>query len=721
MNGTFLDNLNPPQREAVAHTDGPLLVLAGPGSGKTRVITRRAARIATEVVRPEQVLAITFTNKAAEEMRSRIVALGAGEGMTVCTFHALCAKLLRMYGDRAGIPRGFTIFDVDDRRRVLKDVIEACGLSTTNYPPAAIEQRISRAKNDMIDAAGYAERHDDWQSRAIARIYDAYERRMADMGGLDFDDLLMRTAKLLMTDADLVDLLGRRFRYVLIDEYQDTNDAQYQIARLLASRHRNLCATGDPDQSIYGWRGANVGNILSFEKDYPEATVVRLEQNYRSTKRILAVADHLIAQNRSRKHKSLWTEGEEGDAVRMVQCASGHDEARYIAGQIRKHLAGGGRGDEVAIFYRVNALSRGVEEALLAAGVPYQIARGVEFYGRKEIKDVLAYLRVLVNHADEVALKRIINTPTRGIGDKSISRLLTLAESKGVPVYDMLMDVEALAPLGRSAGAVVRFAETIGDLAPALAMGPQAALEHVISHSGLRAMHHQAAQLGDEDALANVDELVSAAAEFERAHPGATIVDWLEHAALVSDVDAVREGGGAVTLMTLHAAKGLEFDIVYVIGLEENLLPYRRRDDEGLSEADVEEERRLCFVGMTRARRQLTLTHAQYRMMRGITQRTSRSPFLVGLKRVGAEEVADIGAVSGMNPGLPPGGRLPKDVEEWTIGTLVRHPQYGLGQLIGMFRGSARTHVRVQFESGRQEAIVLEYGELERVPFDEVD
>ncbi len=719
MSGSFLDDLNPPQREAVAHTDGPLLVLAGPGSGKTRVITRRAARIATEVTRPEHVLAITFTNKAAEEMRARIAALGVDGGMTVCTFHALCARLLRTYGDRAGIARGFTIFDVDDRRRALKDVIESCGLSTTNYPPAAIEQRISRAKNDLIDAAGYAERYDDWQSRAVARIYAAYERRMTEMGGLDFDDLLMCTARLMLKDADLVDLLGRRFAYVLIDEYQDTNDAQYQIARLLASRHRNVCATGDPDQSIYGWRGANVGNILSFEKDYPDAAVVRLEQNYRSTKRILAVADHLIAQNRSRRHKSLWTQGAEGEPVRIMECASGHDEARFIADDIRSHLDSGGRGDEVAVFYRVNALSRGIEEALLATAVPYQIARGVEFYARKEIKDVLAYLRVLVNPADEVALRRIINTPARGIGDRSIHRLGEMAAAQGASLHAVVMSGEVPSRLGRSAAAVLRFAETLRELAPSLAMGPPAALEHVLSHSGLRAMHRQAAEAGDEDALANVDELVSAAAEFEREHPAATIVDWLEHAALVSDVDAVREGGGAVTLMTLHAAKGLEFDIVYLIGLEEDLLPYRRHNDDRLSDADLEEERRLCFVGMTRARRRLTLTHAQYRMLRGITQRTCRSPFLVGLERIGAEQLGR--APGGTKPAASAGGRLPKDVEEWTIGTLVRHPQYGLGQLIGMFRGAARTHVRVQFESGRQEAIVLEYGQLERVPFDEVD
>ena len=553
----LLCDLTEPQRAAVMHTDGPLLVLAAAGSGKTRVITRRAAYLACTVARPDQVLAITFTNKAAQEMRERVDALGVGRGMTVSTFHAWCARTLRIYHEQAQVPQNFTIFDTEDSRKLLKSALERCGLSPTNYPVARIQQPISRAKNALLSAEEFTESNVGWQDRVIAKVYTCYEELLTGMGGLDFDDLLVRVARLLGEDEELRTRLERRYRYVLIDEYQDTNAAQYRIAHLLTRNHKNICATGDPDQSIYGWRGADIDNILSFERHYPDARVVFLEQNYRSTKRILAAADALIGGNARRKEKSLWTENAEGAAVRVIECGTHQAEAEMVVQDILLRSATGAQLNDIAIFYRVNSLSRTLEETLMRSGVAYQIARGVEFYNRKEIKDVLAYLRVLVNPADEVALLRIINTPPRGIGATSIDRLTALALSKGCPLVEVLVE-GPLEELGRSTGKVREFVALLRELGTALELAPHAALDKVLSHSGLRAFYG-----GDEETAegprANLEELLSAAWEFEQQQPDATVLDWLEHTALLGDLDAVRSDQGSVTLMTLHAAKGLEF------------------------------------------------------------------------------------------------------------------------------------------------------------------
>lgn len=710
-------DLNPPQRLAVLHTDGPLLILAGPGSGKTRVVTRRAAHLALTVARPRQILAITFTNKAAKEMRERIAALDVAPGMIVSTFHALCARLLREYAEQARVPRNFTIFDRDDRRKLLKQAIEECDLSTERLTPSAADTVIGHAKNAMQTATQFAAQANDWRERQFAKVYLHYEKLLNDQGGLDFDDLLMRVALSLSENDELRGELSRRFRYLLIDEYQDTNAAQYLIAQKLAEAHHNICATGDPDQSIYGWRGANIENILSFERDYPSATVVRLEQNYRSTKRILAAADALIAGNLQRKAKRLWTDNDDGLPIRVVEVESGDEEARYVADQIARALHDGTGTSDIAIFYRINALSRTIEEAFLRKGIPYQIARGVEFYNRKEVKDVLAYLRVLVNPADEVSLLRIINTPARGIGDTTVRRLVERARQSGRGVYGELGRPETVDALGRSAARVQQFALLLGKLGAALELPPPQALDFVISQSGLRAMY---AADGDsaEDPSANLDELVSAASAFHHERPEATLVQWLEHAALISDVDAVKDGSGAVTLMTLHAAKGLEFDVVYMIGLEDGLLPFRRHDDSGV---DEEEERRLCFVGITRARKQLTLLRSRYRMIRGVTERTVRSPFLDELPGDQVECQEEEQRRDRKSRADATVGKLPADIAEWGVGTLVRHPEYGLGQIQLIYRGASRTHVDVHFQEGSRHSLILEHADLTRVDFDDVD
>jgi DNA helicase-2/ATP-dependent DNA helicase PcrA len=711
----LLADLNDPQRQAVLHQDGPLLILAGPGSGKTRVVTRRAAYLARTAARPEEILAITFTNKAAGEMRERLGSLSVGEGMMVATFHAFCARLLRWYHERAGVPRNFTIFDTDDRRRVLKDAIEQAGLSSENWTPATMEREVSAAKNELLDAEQFAQSAGDWRSLEASRVYIVYEQLMREMVALDFDDLLMRTALLLGRDPELCDELEDRYRYVLVDEYQDTNAAQYRIARLLTQRRKNLCVTGDPDQSIYAWRGANIRNILSFENDYPDARVVRLEQNYRSTQRILSAAGALIANNARRKEKTLWTTHQGGAAVRIAEFESAQEEAQALAREIVRHVRNGGRFADVAVFYRVNSLSRLIEEALLRAGVAYQIARGTEFYNRKEIKDVLAYLRVLVNPSDEVALLRIINTPPRGVGATTIARLTAAAKSRRVRVYDILTDGECLTELGRSAAKVREFGLILVELSRAAALPAPTALEFVMRHSGLMAMY--AKEGDDEDSPArNLDELLSAATEFHSRNPQSTIMDWLEHTALVSDVDSIAESDDRATLMTLHAAKGLEFPVVYIIGLEEGLLPFRR----GHEEPDWEEERRLLFVGMTRARRELTLSRAQWRTRQGATIRTVRSTFLDELPRHEVEWVEATAVVSSTRPEQAAGAELPSDVDEWCEGTLVRHPSYGLGRIMALHRGAQRTHVDVLFKSGTRVQWVLEFAKLARVAFDEV-
>ncbi len=716
----LLTDLSEPQREAVTHTDGPLLILAGPGSGKTRVVTRRAAYLAATVTEPWHILAVTFTNKAAREMQERIAALSPGEGMTVSTFHALGARLLRIHHDRAGVPPNFTIFDTDDRRKVIKQAIEQCDLSTTNWQPAVVEREISLAKSTMLTAEAYAIEETDWRQRTIARIYEAYEALMTNMAGLDFDDLLMRVALLLGRDSELRDRLEDRYRYVLIDEYQDTNAAQYRIAQLLTQQRRNLCATGDPDQSIYGWRGADIGNILRFEGDFEDARVVRLEQNYRSTKRILSAADALIAGNMQRKEKTLWTDNADGPAVRAVEYDTADEEAHSIAAEFAVLSRQGANLSDTAVFYRVNSLSRVVEEALIRSGVAYQIARGVEFYRRKEIKDVLAYLRVMVNPADALSLLRVINTPPRGIGATTVKRLVAVAEAAGRSVLDLITSGDDLSALGRSAAKVGEFGELWGKLADVLDWPAAKAIEHVVSHSGLRAFYKPVTD-AEGGPGRNIDELISAAADFHKQQPDATIRDWLEHTALVSDVDAVESDTGSVTLMTLHAAKGLEFDNVYMIGLEDGLLPMRRFDED--ESEDTEEERRLCFVGMTRAKRRLTLSRARYRTSRGSAARTVRSPFLDELPRgeiewVGGDDRTsrrdDVG-MADTSKGLPP------DIEQWEVGTLVRHPTHGLGRIMSMHRGAKRTHVDVEFQEGGRRSWVLEFANLVRVAFDEVD
>jgi DNA helicase-2/ATP-dependent DNA helicase PcrA len=745
-------DLNEPQRRAVTHRDGPLLVLAGAGSGKTRVITRRAAYLVHSGVPARNILAITFTNKATDEMRRRIEALGVAGGMWVYTFHALGVRLLREFGPLARVQPGFTIYDEDDQKRLVKEAMQLCRVGPEMIRPEEVRARISRAKNALKRPADFANGADFFDERMIGRVYDAYEQLLEQRNAVDFDDLLMRVAIVLRDHPEITERLNIRFRYVLIDEYQDTNHAQYLIARHLSQHHRNICVTGDPDQSIYGWRGADLGNILEFERDYPDAVVVRLEQNYRSTGYILKAASNLIRHNRRRKHKDLWTQGDVGQPVSVWEFTEGHDEAEQIADTIVALREKGHPYNGFAIMYRVNAISRGLEESLRARGIPYKVARGVEFYNRKEIRDTLAYLRVLVNPEDQLALLRITNTPARGIGKTTVTRLVDAAGEAGRPLLEVMRDVAAV-PTVRSAGAarVQKFVELLDELKP-LAQGAVAeAVSNVLRRTGLEAELEKEREEGGEDRLANVQELVTAAARYDEETEAPSLEDFLQRVALTSDQDAVDESAGVVLLMTLHAAKGLEFPVVFVVGLEQGMLPHERAlyDAKG----DVEEERRLCFVGMTRAMRRLYLSHAAQRVLRGTLLPRCQSQFL--------DELPDDAAVSEsftsepghesneLHDGFVPLDDQLSDEEsrrparrvrpkrrsefedepvfspddptsralraaaasayaDWKPGMLVRHERYGVGTVDWIRPGGGQTRASIRFAGYGQKTFILE-------------
>jgi len=652
MDMDLLSDLNEPQRQAVMHVDGPLLVLAGAGSGKTRVITRRVAHLVQQGIPPWQVLAITFTNKAAGEMKERVEALGVPRGATVATFHSLCARLLREFAAEAGLAGNFSIYDRDDQLKIVKQALENLELPKENLQPGRVHAMISNAKNELRSPEAFAQQDLDFFGKKVAQVYREYEKLLRQNQALDFDDLLVRVAGLLRDRPDIRQRLGRRYHYVLIDEYQDTNHAQYVLAHGIAMEHNNICATGDPDQSIYAWRGADINNILDFEKDYPSATVVRLEENYRSTQPILSAASRLISHNSQRKKKDLWTRREGGDAVRVIFCDSEHEEATEIVRRIGAYRRAGGALSDVAVFYRLNSLSRVLETAFVQAGIAYAIARGTEFYNRKEIKDVLAYLRVLVNPADDLSCERIINVPARGIGATTVNRLRAHASLRGGSLLEAARSSEAAGLSAAAAKKARDFGDLIVSMAVTLTGRVREIVEEVIRRSGLEESY--AAR--DEDsrqARANVQELVSAAAEFDRANLEGTLADFLHQISLVSDADHMEGSGGSVTMMTLHAAKGLEFSRVFIAGWEQGVMPMSRLDSFGkIDDKDLEEERRLAFVGITRAMDELTLTSARTRMLRGQTMHQEASLFL---HEIGREGVTRLEASATSAPRRRPG------------------------------------------------------------------
>jgi DNA helicase-2/ATP-dependent DNA helicase PcrA len=737
----LLDDLTPSQRAAVVHVDGPLLIVAAAGSGKTRVITRRVAHLISLGVPAASILAITFTNKAAGEMKERIAKavdrpirdFGRLDQRwpTICTFHSLCLRILRHYATQIGLPANFSIYDSSDQTRVVKEALQLLDMSSTNFAPGAMHSTISNAKNQLQTAEAYAQAAGDFYSRNVARVYKKYQDLLKQNNALDFDDLLLRTTLAMRDHPTVLAELQERFLYILIDEYQDTNHAQYVLAHALAMKHRNICVVGDPDQSIYAWRGADIQNILDFEKDYPDAKVVKLEQNYRSTKTILHIAGQLISHNTQRKEKALWTENDNGQKAKVFFCQDEYDEAGIVASQLKElHEKHGYTWNKMAIFYRMNSLSRVMEDALRRENLPYVMARGVEFYNRKEIKDTLAYLRVIANADDEVSLTRIVNVPTRGIGDAAIQKIQTWGVSQGIGLFAAMEQAQQVAGLSsRAVNSVKSFVQMIngwrnkagestGSLLPveSIGTGPttvQKLMEDVVRRSGLEAFYKK--EGGDEQSeLANIDQLITSAAEFDREHENGTLDEYLSMISLVSDIDHMKGNGGAITMMTLHSAKGLEFPVVAMIGLEEGCLPHARARD---SMDQLEEERRLCFVGITRAEERLILTKAGYRTVRGLRERTVTSPFLTEIPPEDLEVIDRTGVPSNYTRGNSFGSSFSinqSTLNKFKKGQLVRHPTFGIGRISDISEGSNARAV-IQFNQVGQKTLVLEYARLEAV------
>jgi DNA helicase-2/ATP-dependent DNA helicase PcrA len=662
--------LNPAQWEAVTHRDGPLLILAGPGSGKTRVITHRIAFLLQEGIPDHQIVGLTFTNKAADEMRQRVASLVPRARVWISTFHRFCARLLRLYAPQVGLSENYSILDVDDSRRLLLEAIQEADVDLSHTTPEAIGQEISWAKNNLMRPEEYVPRRTSHLAALVARVWPLYQRRLLAANAVDFDDLLLHAARLLQENPELRRDLDARYRYILVDEYQDTNFAQYAIVRALSIDYPNLAVTGDPDQSIYGWRGANLGNILDFERDFPQVKVVRLEQNYRSTQAILAVADTLIQHNQRRKPKRLFTENPPGVPVRLIAYPTQQDEAEDIAGRIAQAVRDGQRRPrDFALFYRTNALSRVLEHALREHGLPYQIVHGLEFYQRKEIKDVLAYLQLLHNPRNDAALLRIINTPVRGIGRSTLERLRGHARQRGLCLLDAAREAGLIEGLSKkTATAVARFVALIDHLGTQAHQPLRELMEAVLDQTGYREVLQNAESEEEMERLANLEELLTVASEFDLKHPeGGGLERFLEETALVSDTDAWHSEADHVTLMTLHAAKGLEFPVVYIVACEQGLLPHERSR---FDEEKLEEERRLLFVGITRAREELQLSYAQYRAYRGQFAPTIPSGFLMELPREQMKVVDYQPAAMLHDDELGPhdepnDGFAPQDAEHW--------------------------------------------------------
>ncbi|MDZ7617433.1 MAG: UvrD-helicase domain-containing protein [Patescibacteria group bacterium] len=742
MNSSLFDGLTPAQLEATTHFEGPLLVLAGPGSGKTRVVTHRVAWLLDKGVARHNILALTFTNKAAEEMQARIERLAPGERVWVSTFHRFCARILRQYATLVGLQENFTIYDTADSTQAMRRVLAESKVDATRFRPEALRHAISWAKNHLLTVDRYQPRHGVELDLVVQQVYPVYQALLQKANAVDFDDLLLHVAEMLRESPEVRRSLDERYRFVLVDEYQDTNLAQYAIVRALSIDHPNLAVTGDPDQSIYGWRGANMGNILEFDRDFPDAKVVRLEQNYRSTQRILAVAAQLISHNVRRKEKALFTHNGEGRPVRMTRYATQHDEARAIAATIAAELrAGRRRPRDFAIFYRVNALSRAFEFALREEGIPFQLVHGLEFFQRREIKDVLAYVQLAGNPRNEIALLRVINTPARGIGPTTVNRLSAHAAARGMTLLDAARDVANIPAVKSGTAAKVRkFVQMIDHLGSLAGAALEELLGTVVAQSGYRDSLEKSEDPEDEDRLANIEELLTVAREFDERHGGAGALEaFLEETSLVGDTDDWEQSADRATLMTLHAAKGLEFPVVFIVAVEEGILPHERsRDDAG----QLEEERRLLFVGITRAQEQLQLSMARYRDFRGARRMTIPSHFLMELPRDEMEldepgeelymdaEPPDVEPVfsrsdSAEKTDSGPARRMPLGVttaanllnekgtcdsvspDTFVQGMLVCHPARGVGRIVALSGSGAGRKATVDFLGGGGQATYL--------------
>ena len=741
---SIYDTLNTPQREAVFHTDGPLLILAGAGSGKTRVLTHRIAYlIAEKDINPWNILAITFTNKAAQEMRERVDQITGemGNSIWVSTFHSTCVRILRRYIDRLGYDTNFTIYDTDDQKTLMKEVCRKLDIDTKKYKERSLLAQISHAKDELITPdemlmnAGA-----DFNQKKVAEVYREYQSALRRNNALDFDDLIVKTVELFQNCGDVLEYYQERFRYIMVDEYQDTNTAQFKFVSLLASRYENLCVVGDDDQSIYKFRGANIGNILGFERVFPDAKVIRLEQNYRSTRNILNAANEVIANNTERKSKTLWTENPEGEKIHFRQFMNGFEEAEYVVGDIsKKHRENTAHYRDCAILYRTNAQSRLFEEKCLLANIPYKIVGGVNFYARKEIKDLLCYLKSIDNAADDLAVRRILNVPKRGIGATTVGRVQDYADNMNISFYDALRVAEEVPSIGRSLSKIDGFVTFIQSLkSKAEAYTVTELLEEVIDLTGyvdeLKAEDTEESRARIE----NIDELISKTVSYQETMEAeqreATLSGFLEEIALIADIDSV-EADQDVLLMTLHSAKGLEFPYVYLAGMEDGIFPSSMCIFSGDS-SDMEEERRLCYVGITRAMKELTLTCAQQRMIRGETQYNRVSRFVREIPR----ELVELGhTVQTRKPSAsetpspkssymqmkqnfhakvfqPQNFKVTKASSlDYGVGDTVRHVKFGVGIVKEIVEGGRDYEVTVDFDKAGTKKMFAGFAKLKKI------
>ncbi|MCZ0755945.1 DNA helicase PcrA [Anoxybacillus sp. J5B_2022] len=686
LSNKLLANLNREQQEAVRTTEGPLLIMAGAGSGKTRVLTHRIAYLMAEKhVAPWNILAITFTNKAAREMKERVQALvgGAAEDIWISTFHSMCVRILRRDVDRIGINRNFSILDTTDQLSVIKHILSEKNIDPKKFDPRAILGTISSAKNELLSPEQFAKKAGSYYEKIASDVYTEYQQRLLRNHSLDFDDLIMTTIHLFERVPEVLEYYQYKFQYIHIDEYQDTNKAQYRLVKMLAEKLQNICVVGDSDQSIYRWRGADIQNILSFENDYPNAKVILLEQNYRSTKRILQAANEVIENNYNRKPKKLWTENPEGQKIVYYDAMSETDEAQFVVGKIKEYVESGKRRySDFAVLYRMNAQSRIVEEMLLKANIPYKIVGGLKFYDRKEIKDILAYLRLIANPNDDISFIRIINVPKRGIGASSLEKVSHYATANGLSLFQALGELEEIGLSARIAAPLNEFRRQIehwGQMQEFLSVTEL--VEEVLEKSGYRDMLRAEKTLEAQSRLENIDEFLSVTKHFENVNEDKSLIAFLTDLALVSDIDQLNapeeKGSEAVVLMTLHSAKGLEFPVVFLIGMEEGIFPHSRSLD---NEEEMEEERRLAYVGITRAEEELFLTSAQMRTLFGRTAMNPLSRFVVEIPDELVEQVHK----KAWTPKVATARTATAIAKEWKVGDKVEHKKWGVGTIVSV-------------------------------------
>nr|WP_251027646.1 DNA helicase PcrA [Bacillus sp. ISL-41] len=726
----LLNGLNPEQQKAVKAVDGPLLLMAGAGSGKTRVLTHRIAYLMVEKgVNPYNILAITFTNKAAREMRERIQKMmgGAADDIWISTFHSMCVRILRRDIDRLGYNRNFTILDSTDQQSVIKSILKDKNMDPKKYDPRAILGTISSAKNELITPEEYAKTAGDYFSQKVSDVYTEYQRRLRKNNALDFDDLIMTTITLFIRVPEVLEYYQRKFQYIHVDEYQDTNRAQYMLVKLLAQRFQNLCVVGDSDQSIYRWRGADITNILSFEKDYPRASVILLEQNYRSTKKILLAANMVIQNNMNRKPKNLWTENPEGNKIMYYRADSEQGEAQFVIGKIQEQLRNGRKLSDIAILYRTNAQSRVIEESFLKSNIDYSIVGGIKFYDRKEIKDILAYLRLISNPDDDISLQRIINVPKRAIGSTSIDKIANFAAMHDLSMFQALETIEMIGLSPKAEKAAAEFRNLVSNYTHQQEyLSVTELVEEVLDKTGYRDMLKAEKSLESQSRLENIDEFLTVTKSFEESSEDKSLVAFLTDLALVADIDRLDDDGEKktdfVTLMTLHSAKGLEFPVVFLIGMEEGVFPHSRSL---MEEDEMEEERRLAYVGITRAEEELFITNAQMRTLFGRTNMNPESRFI---KEIPADLVEDAvpkvrrpaptsggrpapasggRSAASARPSMPTRGAVSRPVAaasggeglDWKVGDKAQHGKWGTGTVVSVKGSGEGTELDIAFPS----------------------